>query len=124
MERTGSEASGRRAAHAKRALSALGAAALLCALTLAPSVLTTAVTPRPALAQTAIPTEIFVVLATNAGKVLTHRFLLERVWGGYAAGNAQQLRVYINYLRRKLEPDPAHPTLIVTDPGVGYRLRG
>ena len=62
-------------------------------------------------------------MATNAGKVLTHRFLLERVWGGYAADNAQQLRVYINYLRRKLEPDPAHPTLIVTDPGVGYRLR-
>jgi two-component system KDP operon response regulator KdpE len=71
------------------------------------------------------PTEfdLLVVLATNAGKVLTHRFLLERVWGGYAADNAQQLRVYINYLRRKLEPDPSHPTLIVTDPGVGYRLR-
>jgi len=71
------------------------------------------------------PTEfdLLVVLATNPGKVLTHRFLLERVWGGYAASNAQQLRVYINYLRRKLELDPAHPTLIVTDPGVGYRLR-
>ncbi len=71
------------------------------------------------------PTEfdLLVVLATNTGKVLTHRFLLERVWGGYAADNAQQLRVYINYLRRKLEPEPAHPTLIVTDPGVGYRLR-
>jgi two-component system KDP operon response regulator KdpE len=68
--------------------------------------------------------DLLVVLATNAGKVLTHRFLLERVWGGYAADNAQQLRVYINYLRRKLEADPAHPTLIVTDPGVGYRLRG
>ncbi len=63
------------------------------------------------------------VLATNADRVLTHRQLLERVWGSYAADNAQQLRVYINYLRRKLEPDPGHPRLIVTEPGVGYRFR-
>ena len=71
------------------------------------------------------PTEfdLLAVLATNAGKVMTHRQLLERVWGGYAADNAQQLRVYINYLRRKLEADPAAPALIVTEPGVGYRLR-
>ena len=71
------------------------------------------------------PTEfdLLAVLATNAGKVLTHRQLLERVWGGYAAENAQQLRVYINYLRRKLEIDPSEPTLIVTEPGIGYRLR-
>jgi two-component system KDP operon response regulator KdpE len=71
------------------------------------------------------PTEfnLLSVLATNADKVLTHRMLLERVWGGYAAENAQQLRVYINYLRRKLESDPANPHWIVTEPGVGYRLR-
>jgi two-component system, OmpR family, KDP operon response regulator KdpE len=62
-------------------------------------------------------------LAVNAGKVLTHRQLLERVWGDYAAGNSQQLRVYINYLRRKLEDDPARPRWIVTEPGVGYRLK-
>lgn len=70
------------------------------------------------------PTEfdLFAVLASHPGKVLTHRFLLERVWGGYAAENAQQLRVYINYLRRKLEADPATPRLIVTEPGIGYRL--
>jgi two-component system KDP operon response regulator KdpE len=49
--------------------------------------------------------------------------LLERVWGGYAAENAQQLRVYINYLRRKLEDSPAHPRIVLTEPGVGYRLR-
>ena len=67
--------------------------------------------------------ELLRELATNAGKVLTHRQLLERVWGGYAAENAQQLRVYVNYLRRKLESDPAHPRWIVTEPGVGYRLR-
>jgi two-component system, OmpR family, KDP operon response regulator KdpE len=71
------------------------------------------------------PTEydLLHVLAADADKVLTHRQLLERVWGSYAAENAQQLRVYINYLRRKLEADPARPQLIVTEPGVGYRLK-
>jgi two-component system, OmpR family, KDP operon response regulator KdpE len=71
------------------------------------------------------PTEfdLLRVLTSEAGKVLTHRQLLERVWGSHAAENAQQLRVYINYLRRKLEPDPSHPQLIVTEPGVGYRLK-
>lgn len=71
------------------------------------------------------PTEfdLLRVLASEAGKVLTHRQLLERVWGNYAADKSQQLRVYINYLRRKLETDPSHPQLIVTEPGVGYRLK-
>lgn len=71
------------------------------------------------------PTEFGLLraLAAEAGKVLTHRQLLERVWGGYAAENTQQLRVYINYLRRKLEENPAEPALIQTEPGVGYRLR-
>lgn len=62
-------------------------------------------------------------LAINHDKVLTHRQLLERVWGGYAADNAQQLRVYINYLRRKLEDHSARPRWIITEPGIGYRLR-
>ena len=71
------------------------------------------------------PTEydLLRVLAMEAGKVLTHRQLLQRVWGGYASENAQQLRVYVNYLRRKLEDDPARPRWLVTEPGVGYRLR-
>ena len=71
------------------------------------------------------PTEydLLAVLVRDAGKVLTHRLLLERVWGEYAAENLQQLRVYINYLRRKLEDDPARPQWLVTEPGVGYRLR-
>jgi two-component system KDP operon response regulator KdpE len=71
------------------------------------------------------PTEydLLRVLVTNVGKVLTHRQILERVWGSYAAENSQQLRVYINYLRRKLEDDPARPRWLVTEPGVGYRLR-
>ena len=71
------------------------------------------------------PTEfdLLRVLASEAGKVLTHRQILERVWGSYATENSQQLRVYINYLRRKLEDDPSHPQVIVTEPGVGYRLK-
>jgi two-component system KDP operon response regulator KdpE len=71
------------------------------------------------------PTEfdLLRVLASEAGRVLTHRQLLERGWGSYAAENSQQLRVYINYLRRKLEEDPRDPRLIVTEPGVGYRLK-
>lgn len=71
------------------------------------------------------PTEfdLLRVLGANLDRVLTHRQLLERVWGSYATENSQQLRVYINYLRRKLEDDPAHPRWIMTEPGVGYRLR-
>ncbi len=71
------------------------------------------------------PTEfdLLRVLVSNPDKVLTHRQLLERVWGSYAAENSRQLRVYINYLRRKIEDDPACPAFLVTEPGVGYRLR-
>jgi two-component system KDP operon response regulator KdpE len=71
------------------------------------------------------PTELDLlnVLASNAGKIVTHRQLLERVWGAHAVSNAQQLRVYINYLRRKLEVDPADPQIITTEPGIGYRFR-
>jgi two-component system KDP operon response regulator KdpE len=67
--------------------------------------------------------ELLRMLAANIGKVLTHRQILEQVWGGYAAENSQQLRVYINYLRRKLEDDPSSPQWLVTEPSVGYRLR-
>ena len=71
------------------------------------------------------PTErnLLFVLARDAGKVMTQRQILQRVWGSYAAENTPQLRVYINYLRRKLEDDATSPKLIVTEPGVGYRLR-
>ncbi len=71
------------------------------------------------------PTEfdLLRVLGKDHDRVLTHRQLLERVWGAYAADNSRQLRVYINYLRRKLEDDPSRPRWLVTEPGVGYRLR-
>ena len=61
-------------------------------------------------------------LITNAGKVLTHRMLLQRIWGPEYGGEAEYLRVYINRLRHKLEPDPANPRNILTEPGVGYRF--
>jgi two-component system KDP operon response regulator KdpE len=61
-------------------------------------------------------------LITNAGKVVTHRTLLQRIWGPAYGGEAEYLRVYINRLRQKLEPDPTHPRYFLTEPGVGYRF--
>lgn len=62
-------------------------------------------------------------LITHAGKVITHRQLLQAVWGPAHIEDAAYLRVYIGQLRRKLEPDPNAPSPIETEPGVGYRLR-
>ncbi len=61
-------------------------------------------------------------LVTHAGKVLSHRMLLQRIWGPEYGGEAEYLRVYINRLRQKLEHDPAHPRYLLTEPGVGYRF--
>jgi two-component system KDP operon response regulator KdpE len=63
------------------------------------------------------------VLVTHSGKVVTHQQLLRAVWGPGYSGESHYLRVYIGQLREKLEPDPARPRYIVTEPGVGYRLR-
>jgi two-component system KDP operon response regulator KdpE len=60
-------------------------------------------------------------LAVNAGRICTHRYLLERVWGPGYGDASQYLRVYVANLRRKLD-DPADPHLILTEPGMGYRL--
>ncbi len=62
-------------------------------------------------------------LAANAGRVLTHRSLLQAVWGPEYEHEAEYLWVYVGRLRRKLEPDPSHPRYILTEHGVGYRLR-
>jgi two-component system KDP operon response regulator KdpE len=62
-------------------------------------------------------------LARHVGKVLTHRQLLAEVWGPGATEHTHYLRVYMGQLRRKLEVDPARPRLLVTEAGVGYRLR-
>jgi two-component system, OmpR family, KDP operon response regulator KdpE len=61
-------------------------------------------------------------LAQNPGMVISHAQLLERVWGAGYGQESEFLWVYIRRLRRKLEPDPAHPHYILTSPGIGYRL--
>ena len=58
----------------------------------------------------------------HAGKVLTHGHILREVWGSREADDTGPLRVYITYLREKLEANPAKPELLLTEPGVGYRL--
>jgi two-component system, OmpR family, KDP operon response regulator KdpE len=58
----------------------------------------------------------------HAGKVLTHRHILREVWGPNAVEQTHYLRVYIAHLREKLETEPSKPRLILTEPGVGYRL--
>jgi two-component system, OmpR family, KDP operon response regulator KdpE len=63
------------------------------------------------------------VLVTHAGKVITHQHLLREVWGPSSVHETHYLRVYIGQLRQKLEPDPAQPRYLLTEPGVGYRLR-
>jgi two-component system KDP operon response regulator KdpE len=63
------------------------------------------------------------VLAQNEGRLLTHRALLQEVWGPAYESEAHYLHVYVSHLRRKLEADPAKPQYIVTEPGAGYRLR-
>ncbi len=71
------------------------------------------------------PTEfsLLQVMARQAGRVVTHRQLLREVWGGSYVQDTQYLRVYMRQLRRKLEQNPTSPQLLITTPGVGYRLR-
>jgi two-component system KDP operon response regulator KdpE len=64
--------------------------------------------------------DILRLLVLHAGRVLTHRMIMQEVWG--AAGDVQYLRIYVRQLRQKLELDPDRPQLILTETGVGYRL--
>jgi len=66
---------------------------------------------------------LLAVLVQNAGRVVTHRQLLREVWGPGSSSETHYLRVYMAQLRHKLEADPARPRYLVTEPGVGYRLR-
>ncbi len=71
------------------------------------------------------PTEfkLLAALVKHAGKVLTHKQLIHDVWGAHTVTQVSALRVYMNQLRHKIEAEPAHPRHIITEPGVGYRLR-
>lgn len=68
--------------------------------------------------------ELLQYLAENESKVLTHRELLQAVWGPQYGDEREYLRVFISQLRRKIEDKPLHPTYILTEPGVGYRFSG
>jgi two-component system, OmpR family, KDP operon response regulator KdpE len=72
---------------------------------------------------TPIEYKLFTTLIRYAGKVLTHRQLLKEVWGPLHVEEGHYLRVYMRQLRNKLEKNPAHPRYLVTELGVGYRLR-
>ena len=72
------------------------------------------------------PTEydLLKVLIKNNGKIMTRRMLLSQVWGTAYGAESHYLHVYVGQLRRKIEPDPAHPRFILTVSGVGYRFHG
>jgi two-component system KDP operon response regulator KdpE len=72
---------------------------------------------------TPIEYRLLVLLARNAGKVLTHRQILKEVWGPPYAHETHYLRVFMTQLRRKIESDSTRPRLLVTEPGVGYRMK-
>jgi two-component system KDP operon response regulator KdpE len=72
---------------------------------------------------TPIEYKLLVTLSKHAGMVLTHKQLLDQVWGPGHATQMQYLRVYMAQLRQKLEETPAHPRYLLTEPGVGYRMK-
>lgn len=65
---------------------------------------------------------ILALMVKNSGKVLTHSYILKKVWGSYLESDAQSLRVFMANIRRKLEKDPARPRYIFTEVGIGYRF--
>ncbi len=66
---------------------------------------------------------LFALLVENAGHILTHKELLEKVWGWEYTDDLDYIRIYISHLRQKIEPDTALPKYIITDPGVGYSFQ-
>jgi two-component system KDP operon response regulator KdpE len=71
---------------------------------------------------TATEYSLLALMAKNEGKVLTHQYLLNQVWGPSYKNESQYLRVFVAQLRKKLETDPNRPAHIITEPGVGYRF--
>jgi len=72
---------------------------------------------------TPIQYRLLCLLVKNAGKVLTHQYLLKEVWGPSYKDNSHYLRIYMSQLRQKLETDPTQPQYLLTESGVGYRLK-
>jgi two-component system KDP operon response regulator KdpE len=72
---------------------------------------------------TPIEYKLLSLLAQHAGKVLTHRQILNEVWGPAYASHSHYVRVHMAELRKKIEPEPSRPRFLLTEPGVGYRLR-
>ena len=72
---------------------------------------------------TPIEFDLLRVLAQHQGRLLTHRQLLREVWGPEYGAETHYLRVHVAHIRAKLEPDPSRPAYVITEPGVGYRLR-
>lgn len=66
--------------------------------------------------------DLLTLLVTHAGRVLTHRFILKAIWGTHGVDQPEHLRVLIGQLRKKIEPDPANPRYLLTEPWVGYRF--
>jgi two-component system KDP operon response regulator KdpE len=66
--------------------------------------------------------DLLVYLLRNAGRVVTHRALLAAVWGGDSVEQTEYLRVFVGQLRKKIEPNPAEPRYILTEPWIGYRF--
>jgi two-component system KDP operon response regulator KdpE len=66
--------------------------------------------------------ELLSLLVTHAGRVLTHRFILKTIWGAHSTDQPEHLRVLMGQLRKKIEPDPARPRYLLTEPWVGYRF--
>lgn len=65
---------------------------------------------------------LMALMAKYAGRVLTHKFILDEIWGAFSGNDTQSLRVFMANIRRKIENDPAQPKYILTEVGVGYRL--
>jgi two-component system KDP operon response regulator KdpE len=72
---------------------------------------------------TATEYSLFALFVQNQGRVLTHRFILETVWGPTFAEESQYTRVYVGQLRKKIEDDPSNPKWIITESGIGYRFQ-
>ncbi len=71
---------------------------------------------------TPIEFKLIELLSCHAGKVLTHKFIINEIWGGYGESDTQSLRVFMASVRRKIEKDSAQPRYLITEVGVGYRL--